>query len=481
MRLVPNRTLLDRLSIRVTVLIGFGLTLGIWILAGYDFARRISDTRIRAEAITDRYMNAQERFSTIRNQVLLGSVYVRDALLDPTPEPAAAEYRQQVESTYATANQALREYVPILDSPTERDRLLQLQKEIDDFHDTMLQVLATDSSRWRSDARTLLQTHIVPKREVVIRVSEEAQALNRGAFVQQQVDIAEIYAASQRRFVLSLSLALAASMGVALVAVLSAGRLENRLRRQRVLDEQSARDLQDLSARLITVQEEERRRIARELHDEVGQSLMAIRVELAVAQSAIEAAGIDVHTLSDVRSITEGALATIRDLSHVLHPALLDDLGLVAAIEWYVREFGRRYGIRMQVVHINLTERLTLEVESSVYRIVQEALTNVAKHARAASCRITLQRLTETILVTIEDDGVGFGQTATDPSDPARGLGLISIRERATQLRGTVQLESAAGRGTRLVVELPTRARGAAEGPISTTFPGTSVRPEFHG
>lgn len=457
-------------TIKAALLLGFGMTLGIWLVAGYSFTKRISDTEGRAAAINARYMQAQELLSTVRAQVLLGSVYVRDALLDP--QPATASYRQQLEETYGSVNQALERYVPVLDSSIERERVGRLRQEIDDFRHTMLQVLNTDSARWALEARTLLRTQIVPKRDTVLRVSEEVQALNRSAFVQQQREIAEIYSASQRRLWESLGLALAASFGVALLAVLYAGRLETRIRHQRLQEAQNARELQHLSARLITAQEEERRTIARELHDEVGQVLTAIRVELAVAQRAIDAAGGNTRVLEDARSVTEGALATVRDLSHLLHPALLDDLGLAAAVEWYLRGFSKRYDIRAEVLHDQFGERLASEIETSVYRIVQEALTNVAKHARATTCRVYLQRLAHTVLITIEDDGVGFVQTDRDRPDARVGLGLVSIRERATELRGTVRLESAPGRGTRLTVELPARPRAQPEGdPVIARLP----------
>lgn len=464
-----------RLTIKAALGLGFGLTLGIWLVAGYYFTERVSNIEVRAAAVNARYMQAQELLSTVRAQVLLGSVYVRDALLDPNP--ATAEYRRHVEETYGAVSQALQQYVPVLDSLAERERVGRLQREIEDFRQTMLQVLATDSTRWPTEARALLRTHVVPKRETVIRVSEEVQALNRSAFVQQQREVAEIYSASQRQLWVSLGLALLASFGVALLAAFYAGRLENRLQERRVFDEQNMRELQDLSAKLITAQEEERRSIARELHDEVGQVLTAIRVELAVAQRTIEATGAHTDILNDVRSITEGALTTVRDLSHFLHPALLDDLGLPAAVEWYIRGFSRRHDIRAEVLHERMDQRLAPELEASAYRIIQEALTNIAKHARATNCRVYLQRLPATVLVTIEDDGVGFDEAEVARAGARAGLGLIGIRERATQLRGTVRLESTPGKGTRLTVELPTgpwaRQGGDQIGPDDLRRPAT--------
>ena len=459
-----NRDLVEGRSIRSVLIAGFSFALGIWLVAGFYFTRRMNDAEARAGAINTRYMQAQELLSTVRAQVLLGSVYVRDALLDPNP--SSTDYRGQLEATYTAVDQALEQYVPVLDSVAERERVSRLQREIEEFRHTMLEVLATDSSRWPTEARVLLRTQIVPKRETVIRVSEEVQALNRLAFVQQQQEVAQIYATSQRWLWESLGIALAASSTIAVLVAIYAGRLERRLQEQRVRDAASAHALQHLSAKLITAQEEERRGIARELHDEVGQVLTTIRVELAIAQRAVEASGGDGAVLHDARSITEGALATVRNLSHLLHPALLDDLGLIAALEWYVKGFSKRFDIPTAVLHDDIGGRLAPEIEASAYRIVQEALTNVAKHAQATTCRIYLQRLTNTLLITIEDNGVGFNQAQLDRVGEGTGLGLVSIRERAAQLRGTVRIESDSGRGTRVTVELPARVRTETEAAV---------------
>jgi signal transduction histidine kinase len=456
-----ERELLGR-PIRAALFVGFGLVVGIWLSAGYYFTRRIADEDREASAINARYMRAQEVLSTVRSQVLLGSVYVRDALLDPDVT-TAADYRRRFEESYRTVDQALQQYVPVLDSDAEREQVTRLRGEIDDFRRTMLDVLATDATRWATEARTLLRTRVMPKRELVVDLSEQAQALNRNAFVQQQSAAAGMYAITQRRMWQGLGVALVASFGIALLAALYAGRLEDRLRRQRAKDLQNTRDLQDLSAKLLSAQEEERRTIARELHDEVGQALTAMKVELAIAQRAIDGAGDAAHALDDARSIADGVLHTVRDLSHLLHPALLDDLGLAAATEWYLKGFGRRHGLRADVLYDRMDERLTPETEAAVYRIIQEALTNVAKHAKASRCRVYLQRLTNTLLVTIEDNGVGFDPADTRPADGSRGLGLVGIRERVAQLRGTLRLESGQDSGTRVTIEVPAQRRNGID------------------
>jgi signal transduction histidine kinase len=450
----------EGITIRAVLLLGFGLTFGLWIFAGYYFTERMAGVQREAAEINARYMHAQDLLSAVRAQVLLGSVSVRDALLDPNPGPSD-RYRRELEDSHRSITSALQQYVPVIDSEGERAELDRLRTEIDDYHTTMLDVLATDSRLWRADARDLLQERIVPRREVVLRASENLQALDSAAFVQQQTAMADVYSATQRRTWEQLGFALAASFAIGLFAFRYSGRLEDRLRRQVAKNVKNTRDLQRLSSQLITAQEEERRSIARELHDEVGQVLTAIKVELSVAQRAIEANGGPAHLLEDARSITDGALHTVRDLSHLLHPPLLDDLGLPAAIDWYLRGFSRRHGVRADLTHDPMQERLTPETEAAVYRIIQEALTNVAKHARASACRVHLQRLEHSLLMTIEDDGVGF-EPAAAARAADRGLGLISIRERVAHLQGTLRVESAPGKGTRLVVEMPAPVRAGA-------------------
>ena len=454
------------LTIRAALLLGFGVTFGIWLFAGYYFAERMAGVENRATAVNARYVDAQELLSTVRSQVLLSFVYVDDALLDPDPR-ASRDYRRRIEETDQAVGRALEDYVPVIDSISERQRVNQLRREIGDLQSTMLRALGMTGVLQPREAQALLRAEITPKREAVIRVSEELQRLNRSAFVRLKSETGGIYGATQRRVWGGLGLVLAASLGIGLLATLYADRLEKRLLRQQSRDEESARDIRDLSAKLMRVQEEERRTIARELHDEIGQVLTAVKVELAVAQRAINAAGGTSGALDTARSMTDSALTSVRDLSRLLHPAVLDDLGLPTAIDSYMRGFGTRHGIRVELIQERMHERLTSEVESSAYRIVQEALTNVAKHGRATSCRVHLRRMPDALSITIQDDGVGFSVDQVDRTSQRRGLGLIGIRERVAELGGTMRLESELGRGTRLTVELPAHVRAVqVEDPV---------------
>jgi signal transduction histidine kinase len=444
----------ERLSVRLALAIGFCVTLGLWLYTGYAFTRRIETVRSEAADVASRYTRAQELLSTVRAQVLLSSVRVRDALLDPRPE-SVLDNRVQLEASHQIIRMALTDYEPVMATGVESDQLKNLQREVEEFHETSLGVLADASGRSPSTIRTILNTRIVPRRQAAIRISDEIQALNRRAFIQQQVDIAEIHRAAELQSRRSLGIALVIGLGVLLLTSLYAARLESRLRLQMERDALMSQELQEASAKLIAAQEEERRTIARELHDEVGQVLSALKVEIDVAQRSIAGGG-SAAELAEAQNIADGALKTVRNLTQLLHPAALDDLGLTAAIDSSLRGLARRHDIRTALHQRDLPDRLPREVELAAYRIIQEALTNVGKHANASRCDVHLTQFDDRLLIEVEDDGVGFVDDIDRPII-ARGLGLISVRERASRLGGTFNILSEPGHGTRLIVSLPER------------------------
>jgi signal transduction histidine kinase len=445
----------ERLSIRAAVFLGFSLILGLWLFAWMQLSLRIGEAQAHAQGVNTRYMRAQETLANIRARVLLASVAFRDALLDPNPANMGT-YRQRLEQTYTALDELIREYEPVSNSPVEREQFARLRTEVDAYRRSMLDVLASDRSQWLAEARNLLSNRVTPRRDIIISVSEGVQAVNRAGYVEQQSQIAGVYQTVQRDLWQLLGLALAIGVAVAILAVVYAGRLEQRLRHQMARDVELARDLQDLSAKLVTVQEQERRHIARELHDEIGQALTAVKVELAYAQRSIESTTGSTTILAAARTITDSAIHQVRDLSYLLHPAALDEFGLVSALDAHVKSFAKRHEILAELSHDGMDVRLPPETEAAAYRIVQEALNNVAKHARATECRVHLSRAPDMLRITIEDNGAGFDPTAARSAD-RRGLGLVGIRERASHLKGSVVIDSAPGEGTRLVVELPVR------------------------
>ena len=445
--------LAEPLTIRAALLAGFGLTLGLWLFASYQVTLRMRDAQRDGLATSTRLLQAQDLLSSVRTQVLVASVLVRDALLDPRAGPLGT-HRQQIERAYHSIDEQLARYVPFVGSTDERERVERLREEIREFRAASDDVLATDSSRWPTDAAILLR-RFMPRREAAIRISEEVQALNRAAFVEQQRAIATMQTGLQRQVWTVFGVALAISVAIGWLAFRHSAALERRLTAQRRREEQIAMDLQRLSARLLQAREDEQRRIARELHDEVGQALSAVKVELVVAQGRLDRLGGGPDLLRDARASADTALRSVRDLSHLLHPSALDDLGLVAALESHIADCRRRQGITIEFTRTGIGGRQGDEVELAIYRIVQEALMNVARHAHARTVRVRLSAQAGTCRVAIEDDGVGFDVADVERPGRRRGLGLLGIRERVTQLRGTVTIESGPTMGTRIEVVLP--------------------------
>jgi signal transduction histidine kinase len=214
-----------------------------------------------------------------------------------------------------------------------------------------------------------------------------------------------------------------------------------------------------LSARLVRAQEDERRAIARELHDEIGQALTAVDVELSVAERTVGAGGRAASAIHEARTVAQRALGGVRDLSQLLRPSMLDDFGLPDTLKWYLRKFSDRTGVRTELIDDRLSERLPIDVEVCVYRAIQEALTNVTRHAQATACRVFVQRLASSVIVTVEDDGVGLQAPGAADGGRRDGLGLVGIRERVSDLGGTFRIEGKSGKGTRLTIELPLATR----------------------
>ncbi|MGE3509419.1 MAG: sensor histidine kinase [Vicinamibacterales bacterium] len=438
---------------------GFGITLGLWLLVGYHVTAQLATAERDAASLSQRYVQAQERLSSVRAQVLVASVLVRDAVLDTTPRPAT-DYQREVEAAYRAIDHELSSYVPVLDSAAEGGRVQGLREDIDAFRRASLDTLAVDRRTWPGGARTLLQRS-QPKREAVIAVSEEIQAINRLTYVAQQEATAVAQRGLQRQVWTVLGVALALSVFIGWLALRHATRLEHRLLAQSHREAQISADLHRLSARLVGAQEEERRRIARELHDDVGQALSAVNVELAVAERRSQRAGVTSDALGAARALVDGALRRTRDVSQLLHPSALDDLGLAAALASVLSGFERRHHLPVDFRNESGPNRFEPEIERAVFRLVQEALTNIARHAHASRVTVSLERADDALRVCVADDGVGFD--ADSPGQgTSRGLGLVGMRERVSHLGGTLVVTGRPGAGTRIEVRIPIRPEPGA-------------------
>lgn len=450
---------LERWSFRAALVLGFCVTLGLWLYTGYEFGVRINGIRDDANSVAIRYTRAQEELATMRNQLLVASLGARDALFDPSPAMLAQQHAL-IEASARSLAATLSNYDPIIDAEAEKARIARLRLELERYYASLLNAIDQAARRSAQEIREVLDKSVVAPREAVFVVAEEIERVNRVAFIEHQVAVREIHRVAEAESRRRLGAALVIGLGVLLLTSLYAWRLEDRLRRQMVRDAKLSTELQQTAAKVLNAQEEERRTIARELHDEVGQVLTAIRVELDVAQRDIEIAGGSAQMLSEAQTITDGAVQTVRNLAQLLHPAALDDLGLASVIDASLRGLSRRYNIRGQFHQTNLPARLPREVELAAYRIVQEGLTNIAKHAKATECHVRLTRLTDRLMLEVEDNGIGFVDD-TDRPIVARGLGLVSVRERAARLGGTFNILSNPGGGTRLVVTFPEKEQYA--------------------
>lgn len=211
--------------------------------------------------------------------------------------------------------------------------------------------------------------------------------------------------------------------------------------------------MQSLSRRLVDAQESERRHIARELHDEAGQALASLRFGLRVLEREIETGGSVADQVAELVQRTDTVIDGLHRLAADLRPASLDHLGLAAALRQYSRSVAAQYGLRVRFKARGLTgERLPSAVETALYRVVQEAMTNLVRHARATRVDVLVERRDGRILVMVEDDGVGFQM---DRVQRGEHFGLLGLRERAEALGGSLTVESAPGKGTTVVVEVP--------------------------
>ena len=214
----------------------------------------------------------------------------------------------------------------------------------------------------------------------------------------------------------------------------------------------SRRTLRELSASLVEAREEERRRIARELHDELGQRLTALKLELA-AQQQDNGTGAPAERRQNMMDMVDETVAAVRRIAMDLRPPMLDDLGLSAALEWLTHDFGRRSGIRIALHLVASPEPLQQNIATAVYRIVQEALTNMARHAHASQALISIEPKGHRLQLVVEDDGQGFPKAQQPP--PRGSFGLIGMRERVHMLGGQIRMKNAPSGGARLVVRLP--------------------------
>jgi signal transduction histidine kinase len=299
-------------------------------------------------------------------------------------------------------------------------------------------------------SRSAFGDEVLPLRtsaaEVVTRLEyiDNRQAASTEDRIQRQFESA----GARLRTVLGLALAAALALAAGCFLYIFRIERQNRRRYEEILKGRKA--LGQLSARLRDAQETERRAISRELHDQVGQTLNALLVDAANLAKRIQPEDAVSHRyLDNIRTFADSSVNSIRDIALLLRPSMLDDLGLIPALEWQAREVARRTGIKVDVIAENVPDPLPDDVRTCIYRVVQEALQNVSRHSGAKTAVITVRDVGGSLFLSVADDGRGF-----DP-ERTRGLGMLGIEERIRQLGGQFEVESGPGKGTTLRSTLP--------------------------
>jgi signal transduction histidine kinase len=368
---------------------------------------------------------------------------LQDLLQESAPDPA------DVTKQIAAARVALLSFP--LDRDTDEQLLLAaIEQQLQEGETSCAIVLAWRADLRRQRAYQFIGQQLIPWRTHIFELSAQISALDERKLALENLAVAARFQSLESRLVWLVSLSLVAGVLMSLVCGWYILRLERQARQRYDALARSRLELEGLSTRLVEAQEEERRAISRELHDEVGQSLGALLVEVGhLAKLVPPEDRVTQAQIARIKSVAESAVKSIRDIALLLRPPMLDDLGLVPALEWQAREISRRSDMEVEVHSENVSEDLGDETKVTIYRLVQEALNNAATHASARNAKVTIAQNSDKITVEITDDGHGF--------DPAheRGMGILGMEERVRRLGGTFTIEAATGRGATVKAELP--------------------------
>jgi len=431
------------------LLVGFGGILLLLAITGLNAVSVLKAIQSRNEQIRQDYVNRERILEQLRSDVYLSGTYVRDLLLEPDPARADT-HRNELEETRSRIKAMIAEYAGILRGE-ERAPFQQFEREVSAYFDSLRPALQWNADQRRELGYAFMQNSLLPRRMVIVHLADQISRINQKQLESGNRQVAALFASFRRSLLVLFLVTLACGL------VLAAGSMYRILRLERLSAERfeemvrTRAALRDLSARLVEVQETERRALSRELHDEVGQSLSALLLAIDNVSATLPSSGnpesrVQLH---EIRRLAERTVTVVRDMSLLLRPSMLDDLGLVPALQWQAREISRNNNVRIDVQADLSSEHLPDEHKTCIYRVVQEALRNVTRHARAKSVQIRLTRPDGTLHLTIQDDGQGF------IPERDKGMGLLGMQERVSHLRGAFELVSRPGKGTVINVELP--------------------------
>lgn len=375
------------------------------------------------------------------------SVLLRDnIILNGTEQRQAAQ--ELVELLTRISDQALQ--IPPWVSAGMRVRLEAVESARREYMTRARAVTDWQQGDRKAYGPSYLYRELAPMREKFVATAREIAALVRSLHQTRNQAIADSVAGIQSLVVRILSAAALFGLGLAGAAAWRFRHFENERDIQTQHLQKAEEGLRALSQRLVESQELERKKLSRELHDEVGQILTAMRVQLGQIEPAGESSRARLHQVSD---LADRSLRTVREMARGLRPSMLDDLGLAPALSWLGRDFSKNtvldVDVRIEGEFGNLSESL----RTCLYRVVQEALTNCVKHSGSTSARVLLHESPTEVVLTVQDSGAGFA------AGHAGGIGLLGMRERVEELDGQFAVVSSPGAGTIVRANLP-KTRG---------------------
>jgi signal transduction histidine kinase len=417
-------------------LAGFGGVAIIFLVATIDAVVLLSNMRAENQILRQQALARTRHLASIRSSILLTRAYLGDYSVGT----AAPVDLAKAQETWARIRLDLADYHASTDDEGP------LVKRLGDLLDQNRLAIARAIESPAPAARE----RMLPLRTSMVEITSDVEYIDNKQASSTEAAIENEFERVGARLKTVLTIALGAALLLAVCCLIYIFRIErqNRLRYREIVEGRGA--LEKLSARLVQAQETERRTISRELHDEVGQTLNALLVDAANLAKRLPPDDADSRRcLDNIRTFADTSINSIRDIALLLRPSMLDDLGLVPALEWQARELSRRTGIKVNVTAEDVPDVLPDEVRTCVYRLVQEALNNVTRHSGAKTAVITVRHDAGSLFLSVTDDGSGFDPTRT------RGLGMLGMEERVRQLGGRFEVQSAPGKGTTLRVALP--------------------------
>ena len=435
---------------RPLLLAGFGSLLLLMLVAGGYALGTLEQVRRTDLKERDTHLLRDRALNRVQTGIYQSAIIMRDFLLAPDETSG----RIEIERFAATRDQtdlALAECAKLIE-PAENEALRELKMELQVYWKLLKFISEIPPENRLMRGSEYLSKQVRQHRAELIQMVNQVDAISARQMAASDARMNETFSRLRQRLMMIVALAVGVGLLLAGFTVWRTLRLERELEEhyQEVLNTQ--RELKELSARLVSAQEEERRNISRELHDEVGQSLSALLMEAGNAAAAAnvpaDAAHVRQH-VDSIKKLAEASVNIIRNMTLLLRPSMLDDFGLVPALEWQAREVSKRTGIRVQVTAADSAGDLPDDLKTCIYRVVQEALHNCARHAQARSVRVVVRQKGSRIILSVEDDGRGFDARRV------RGLGLVGMEERVRHLGGEFHILSTPGTGTKVDVELP--------------------------